>query len=873
MLLGDGSLICSNCTYSCSCCGNKIEDLAILTGDQAFCSQCFKCRNCKKKIENLRYARTSQGIFCMECHESLMQRRRKRNRATPSRKPTSMNAKLDKSLPSLPPPDDSDRLQNEVAPEAYVEPTTETGPHRPAGPRPQPENSTPRQSADQGPGPVLSDKQIGNGADYPAETVILPSSTYRSNRHSTIPRDTEGDPGEEFLIPLAFDPSEEGASRPASRSAVHDQPDRTRSVGSSQISSRNEPRPEHIPRLTASGNSSPHIAYQEKGRDRHDLAGRPSGDNFQSQDAPRPGKSVSGRSSADLPLSTRDVSSFSPASPGSGRSRDASSLDLQRPIAQEGAAFPARPSHELGKLHESDSIDSVPSANGMAYLPKRGDSLESSKLHQVPRKEIGSQQAQPSSQMEAWGESSTSGAAHDEESQLKTSSNKATGKVGESPRARIQSNNAESSRTHARGNSLNALQSNSQRLADSPSLLQYSAGGDLSMDEDVARIMGSDDSPTVQNSESFLRRVSNSVRHGRSFSDKSARLAKGPKSPLNGTAGVSDVGSPSEEVAWLRNELRKERQRTLEKEQKMAEMEALLNKTADVKQVNTELREKRSTMVVLDTQKEIVMRELSVLTDHLEAEKQGGRGPLDLGKLTNNVLREFVESMQKLKDSYVPQVEELIQRRNDTAEELRNLNHMKEKSLQEFEQLSMKNAQLAELNNQLVHQIQELYKASSSQEGSRGTNGLGIYSHNKERSMNSIDAMKTASSDITPSLSTANFSEEAEPATIVPGTQVVSIRKGQPRKFNWKKGGQNVAKGVKGLKGAFMSSDSTAQDGGSGLQRPQVQDPNRQGFAFFGNQRTKQAGTKALPQTDSISALADAAPSGMFCLDSYWDKD
>lgn len=102
--LGDGSLICSNCTYSCTACGNKIEDLAFLTGDQAFCASCFRCRNCKRKIENLRYARTSQGIFCMDCHESLMQRRRKKTRsATVSKKSASAGVKLDKSLPSLPP--------------------------------------------------------------------------------------------------------------------------------------------------------------------------------------------------------------------------------------------------------------------------------------------------------------------------------------------------------------------------------------------------------------------------------------------------------------------------------------------------------------------------------------------------------------------------------------------------------------------------------------------------------------------------------------------------------------------------------------------------------------------------------------------------
>lgn len=80
---------------------NKIEDLAILTGDQAFCANCFKCRNCKRKIENLRYARTSQGIFCMDCHEALMARRRKKTAKSSSSK---KSANIDKSLPAIPPP-------------------------------------------------------------------------------------------------------------------------------------------------------------------------------------------------------------------------------------------------------------------------------------------------------------------------------------------------------------------------------------------------------------------------------------------------------------------------------------------------------------------------------------------------------------------------------------------------------------------------------------------------------------------------------------------------------------------------------------------------------------------------------------------------
>ena len=76
LLLDDGSLVCTNCIYICSSCGTKTKDNAIITADQAFCKACFKCRNCQRALENLRYARTSQGIFCMDCHDVLIERRR-----------------------------------------------------------------------------------------------------------------------------------------------------------------------------------------------------------------------------------------------------------------------------------------------------------------------------------------------------------------------------------------------------------------------------------------------------------------------------------------------------------------------------------------------------------------------------------------------------------------------------------------------------------------------------------------------------------------------------------------------------------------------------------------------------------------------------
>lgn len=80
LVLGNGSLICSSCLYNCKQCGKKIDDLAILTGDQAYCLSCFKCRLCKERIEDLRYARTSKGLFCMKCHEKLIAKKKRYDR-------------------------------------------------------------------------------------------------------------------------------------------------------------------------------------------------------------------------------------------------------------------------------------------------------------------------------------------------------------------------------------------------------------------------------------------------------------------------------------------------------------------------------------------------------------------------------------------------------------------------------------------------------------------------------------------------------------------------------------------------------------------------------------------------------------------------
>ena len=422
-----------------------------------------------------------------------------------------------------------------------------------------------------------------------------------------------------------------------------------------------------------------------------------------------------------------------------------------------------------------------------------------------------------------------------------------------------------------------SIKSESPRNGDLPLSpeMHHPAPEGSTMDDDIAHAANTDGQ---QEQPGFLRRVSHSVRHARSYSDRGIRLSreqKWPKSPLVGSSSpglANEISSPiasspenKEELRRYRNESRRDKQKLTEMEQKVVELEAAVEAKTSIKQMNTELREKRSTMVVLDTQKEIVFRELEVLTEHIAAAKRSG-DPLDVGNLSNAVLREFAESLQKLKDSFAPQIEELTQRRNDLSEELLNLTQLKENSFQEFENLSLKNAQLADLNNQLVHQVQELRKANigpALEIVQPPTNGLGIYAHSQSSRSNSGMDVRDSRPSFTDSVmtgSTAVQENEVEPATYLTAPQVVNIRKAQPKKFNWKKGGHNVAKGVtKGLKGAFSSDGNRNQREGqypegmpygamqqqeypsSSLSRNQSHDPARPGFVgFFGNQRGKQ---------------------------------
>ncbi|KAF2136777.1 uncharacterized protein K452DRAFT_312890 [Aplosporella prunicola CBS 121167] len=861
LLLGDGSLICNNCTYSCNACGNKIEDLAILTGDQAFCASCFRCRNCKRKIENLRYARTSQGIFCMSCHESLMARRRKKSKANRQQAPekqTQPPIVLDKSLPALPP---SALPQTTSFPsDLETPPEVETPPN--ASPR-----SHHKPSRDH-PASLRQESSPGTHDDH-EEPQMLPSTTYREKRRSAMPprskRDTTGDMFAD--IPFALDPNPAPGPSPLADSRAYDngrgeQRDyfnggkpgtahrdllkdsasrsssterRSKSTSSPHIAYQDRgrvPSSERISRreTTSSANASPQIGSDRPTRPAHSNStpAPPSlGEGFKLQEVPKSKKNGS-RSTSNADVRSPDGHSLSSA--------------ITSPVSDVSNYTPGSQDYERGDMHPLATP-----FGGKVERPKRGDSLAASQTMQQ-RKE---QTAPPSPSTptgpkhERKASASSALQNRDINTLAQLNGGLSISKPTESPTSRsvmdppprsagrvAQPGGKDSSDSftaprsapappphssgHKTAESISTISESSHPMSP---VLRYSTGGDFTVDEDMARIFRDNEGEKDPN---VLRRVSNAVKHGRSFSDRGSRSSQSNKwkSPLNGSVDISSPtsGSPEQhdDPVWLRNQLRHAQQRISELE---SEKSGLQERSSDIRQVNNELRDKRSTIAVLDTQREMVMRELDIMTDHLKNAKESGRA-MDLNSFKSSFLKDFAASLEGFKAKIGNEIEELIQQRNEVNEDIKNLIMMKDKGYMEFESLSSKNSQLAELNNQLVHNIQDLYKANRVPGGSfeiqRSANGLGIYTnhHAKEKSDITISEIQKA---VQNENSMQNLVPDQEEPTVLAAPKVVDIRKTKANKFNWKKGGQAVAKNVtKGLKGAFSAPQNEREGGGGG---------------------------------------------------------
>ncbi|TVY44573.1 Rho-type GTPase-activating protein [Lachnellula subtilissima] len=817
LLLGDGSLICNNCTYSCSACGNKIEDLAILTGDQAFCATCFRCRNCKRKIENLRYARTSQGIFCMSCHESLMARRRKKSRAAANaklKKDDQSPMLVDKSLPALPPNAVS---QSAFSPDRDTPGSVDNDTPTELSPRPRTtyqHDSSSRSSSRRTRDPSAE----RTSSDGPAKDgLILPTTTYRNHRHSAISQasDVNGGDGESLFIPLAFDPSP--APNPTPRSTSEARGDLSKKPKDAKENKVSEKDYFNLSKSNGRSGSqktadSPHIAFQEKGREpsseetlrikesihraqaggKGSARGSPvigsddvrvqhatspqsssshnksqtSNEKFRLGDVPKGKKSGTSRSNSQSDYGDTSSRSTSSGGPSSVPSRKESAIGIPQTdspkslLATEKAGTP-RSSQDSRRREDAGPRSSIDFKNSSNEV-QRADSGETGRS--IPRKEIPSGAVKTT--MSSMGSSSGPETSPSTTSSTDTPGHTPTinGKSISGPVLQSSSDDdlVPPSRAPTRPTgpqqklsdtymaprappappplgSHNPKESTHQvnGASTSPNLPRWSAGGDFTMDEDMARILGETD----ESSQSILRRVSNAVRHGRnnseasvnirhqghgrSVSETTARTVASPRWPKTPTVAensnpAKDISSPisinspilGEDPAILRRQLRNS-------EQRVAELERQFVSEKDLKSLNKKLIEKRKTVSVLDSQTEIMIRQLEVLAGYVEKAKDS-KQPLEIAELEDSAIKEFVQKLERLKQTMSSSVESLYEDRNKLLEEknqvMAETNQImadRDRALVEFEQLSSKNAQLADMNNDLTHQIQERFKAQS----------------------------------------------------------------------------------------------------------------------------------------------------------------
>lgn len=354
----------------------------------------------------------------------------------------------------------------------------------------------------------------------------------------------------------------------------------------------------------------------------------------------------------------------------------------------------------------------------------------------------------------------------------------------------------------------------------SPKLPRWSSGGDFSMDEDMARILGTD-----EGSSSILRRVSNAVRHGRTASTESgapqARTThsrsmsettrtttspRWPKTPMvtESNDEAKEISSPIstnsatlDDPAFLKRQLRNS-------EQRVAELERQFSSEKDLLSLNEKLVEKRKTVSVLDTQTEIMIRQLEVLAGYVERSKDTKR-PIDPRILEDSAIKEFVQKLDKVKQSMTATIEQLHAEREELIDERDQAIADRDRALLEFEQLSSKNAQLADMNNDLTHQIQGRFR---SQVGSDGKpNGLGIYANHKALSSTSVHNIDTSSIQTGPTMVGTDIDEP-----VLEGPTVVQVRKGQAKKFNWKKGGKTVAQNITKVGRAVAAFQTNERD-------------------------------------------------------------
>lgn len=190
----------------------------------------------------------------MGCHETLMARRRKKSKAAAAAKAREKEHSpmvKEKSLPALPP----NAIPNGAFSNDRVDPDSDTPTE--LSPRPRVGHLHNESSSRGSSRPARSPERQADSAK--PEGLGLPAHAYRKNRNSTMVSspDSGADAGDSFFISVALDPSPGPTPRSTSESVGEKKKDYFGLPTKSSTTSE---------KRSESHSSTPHIAFQEKGR-------------------------------------------------------------------------------------------------------------------------------------------------------------------------------------------------------------------------------------------------------------------------------------------------------------------------------------------------------------------------------------------------------------------------------------------------------------------------------------------------------------------------------------------------------------------------------------------------------------------------------
>ncbi|KAG0023711.1 hypothetical protein BGZ81_007950 [Podila clonocystis] len=166
-----------------------------MTGEEAYHADCFRCIQCESKIDDLVFAKTSQGIYCMKCHQERKEAKRQREERERMERAERMMEKL---LPTIPEGDQQKRPNHSV-----------DKPLPPFGPSPYDNNNTyvPQTQYQQHNQQTSQNPKISrpdfNGSQQHSQPKFTPTPRTDSRKpNNGLPSVVMGPP---FLPPLKFD--------------------------------------------------------------------------------------------------------------------------------------------------------------------------------------------------------------------------------------------------------------------------------------------------------------------------------------------------------------------------------------------------------------------------------------------------------------------------------------------------------------------------------------------------------------------------------------------------------------------------------------------------------------------------------------------